>query len=58
MWFWRTVQIVGLGLVLYEFLIRKAVTGDDKDLTAVLVGLVMMTGALGIERLTQYWLRR
>jgi hypothetical protein len=53
LWFFRLVQAVGLGLVLFEFLTR-----ESPRLIVVGSGMAMMTGALGIERVVQWWTRR
>lgn len=52
-WFFRIVQAVGLAVVLVEFYTREA-----PRLIAVGTGVAMMTGALGLERLVQWWTRR
>jgi hypothetical protein len=52
-WFFRLVQAVGLAVVLIEFYTR-----EQPRLIAVGTGVAMMTGALGLERLVQWWTRR
>lgn len=52
-WFFRLVQAIGLAVVLVEFYTR-----EQPRLIAVGTGVAMMTGALGLERLVQWWTRR
>jgi protein-S-isoprenylcysteine O-methyltransferase Ste14 len=53
LWFFRLVQILGVVVVLVEFYTRS-----DPRQIVVGTGVAFITGALGIERLVQWWTRR
>jgi hypothetical protein len=52
-WFFRLVQAIGLAVVLTEFYAR-----EEPRPIVVGTGVAFITGALGLERLVQWWTRR
>jgi hypothetical protein len=52
-WFSRFVQIIGIAIVLEEILLH-----DPIRATAIVTGLALTSGVLGIERVIQWWTRK
>jgi hypothetical protein len=53
LWFFRLVQAIGLLVDLVEFYTR-----ENPRPIVVGTGVAFITGALGLERLVQWWTRR
>lgn len=53
-WFWRFVQVVGVVLVLGEAGWSR-LTHDSPRLEVMAIGLSMMLGARGVERVLRAW---
>jgi hypothetical protein len=53
LWFFRVVQLIGVVIVINEVFLRP-----DFRIDVAGVGLVMVSGALGVEQVAKWYLRR